>query len=172
MIPLLLIVASFHDLPSIDRAVAAFTGHAVGSEGGPRATVDTRLRLAACPMVALSWRSEAHDAVVVTCTGPDWRLFVPVRRSVPVTASPPPTIAAIPAAPAPIVVRRGDPVMIEAGTDGFQITREGIAAADAAAGARVLVRVEGTAQPVQAVALAGGRVTLPGWSPSSDAEPR
>lgn len=162
MIPLLLLAASVQDLPAIDRAVAAFTGHAVGDEGGARATVDTRLRLATCPMVALSWRSEAHDAVVVTCTVPDWRLFVPVRRAASV-ATAAVARAQTPAAPSPIVVRRGDPVVIEAGTDDFQITREGVAAADAAAGARVMIRVDGTAQPVQAVAVAGGRVTLPGW---------
>ena len=161
MIPLLLLAAAFQDLPGLDRAVAAFTGHAVGDEGGARATVDARLRLAACPTVALSWRSEAHDAVVVTCAGPDWRLFVPVRRATPVAAA---AVAATPVAPPPIVVRRGDPVTIEAGTDDFRITREGVAAADATAGARVAVRVEGAVQPVQAVALASGRVTLPGWT--------
>ena len=164
MIPILAMAAAFQDLPAIDRAVAAFTAHAVGDEGGPRATVDARLRLASCPMVALSWRSDAHDAVVVTCTGPDWRLFVPVRRSTPVVAPTAAVTVAVPVAPPPIVVRRGDPVMIEAGSDSFQITREGVAAADAVAGARVAVRVEGTTQPVQAVALASGRVTLPGWS--------
>lgn len=176
MIPILLLAASFQDLPSIDRAVAAFTGHAVGDEGGPRATVDTRLRLASCPMVALSWRSDAHDAVVVTCTGPDWRLFVPVRRTSPAGAPAAAVAVAAPAAPPPIVVRRGDPVMIEAGsTDaegGFQITREGVAAADAAAGARVAVRVEGATQPVQAVALASGRVALPGWDAARDSGAR
>lgn len=163
MIPLLLFAASFQDLPSVDRAVAAFTGHAIGDEGGARATVDSRLRLASCPMVSIGWRSEAHDAVVVTCTGPEWRLFVPVRRSTPVAATVPTNIAQTPTAPTAIVVKRGDPVMIEAGTDGFQITREGVAAGDAAAGARVAVRVEGAAQPVQAVALASGRVALPGY---------
>ena len=181
MIPLLLLAAAsfagspqsttmrggFQDLPSIDRAVAAFTGHAVGDEGGPRTPVDARLRLAACPMVAISWRSEAHDAVVVTCSGPDWRLFVPVRRTTPVSATAPVATVREVAAPAPIVVRRGDPVLIEAGTDGFAVTREGVAAGDGAAGARVAVRVEGAIQPVQAVVLASGRVTLPGWTPES-----
>lgn len=165
MIPLLLLAAGFQDLPSIDRAVAAFTGRAVGDEGGARATVDSRLRLAACPTVAISWRTEAHDAVVVACAGPDWRLFVPVRRAAPSVT--PAVAVAAPVAPPPVVVRRGDPVTIEAGTEGFTITREGVAAADAAVGARVAVRVEGATQPVQAVALAGGRVTLPGWTAQS-----
>jgi flagella basal body P-ring formation protein FlgA len=34
---------------------------------------------------------------------------------------------------------------------------------DAAVGARFLVKVGDTRTPVQAIALAGGRATLPGW---------
>jgi flagella basal body P-ring formation protein FlgA len=62
------------------------------------------------------------------------------------------------------VIRRGDPVVIEAGSDGFSITREGVAMADAAPGAHFLVRIDSSRQPVQAVALASGRATLPGWA--------
>jgi flagella basal body P-ring formation protein FlgA len=172
MILSLLATLAFQDVRALDRAVAAFTGHAAGETGGARAPVDPRLRLKICPTVALSWRTPQQDAVVVSCTGPDWRLFVPVNRVA--SASPAPTAAAAagaPAMPALVtiaradpVIRRGDPVLIEAGQDGFAITREGIAQADAAPGARVAVRVEGTPVPVQAVAIASGRATLPGWS--------
>lgn len=154
--------AAFQNTDALDRAVAAFTARPIGSEGGARAAVDPRLRLAACPMVAISWRTEAHDAVVVSCTGPDWRIFVPVLAP-PRAATPAPAmVAAAPAKAAP-VVRRNDPVTIEAGSDGFSITREGVAMADAAPGARVLVRVADSPRPVQAVAVEPGRVTLPGW---------
>ena len=68
--------AGFQDTAALDRAVAAFTARPIGSEGGARAPVDARLRLAACPMVAMSWRTEVHDAVVIACAGPAWRLFV------------------------------------------------------------------------------------------------
>ena len=168
MILALLAAAAFQDVAALDRSVAAFTGHAIGSEGGARAPVDTRLRLAHCATVALSWRTDARDAVVVTCTGPEWRVFVPVLRATPAAASPAAAAAAAvgrPAAPvaAAPVIRRGDPVVIEAGTAGFQITREGIAAADAVSGARVAIRVHGAVQPVQAIALAAGRATLPGY---------
>ncbi len=155
--------AGFQPTASLDRAVAAFTGHATGEEGGARAAVDPRLRLAACPTVALSWRSAAQDAVVVTCSGPDWRLFVPVKRT---TSAGGQTATAIPAVAVKTepVIRRGDPVVIEAGADGFAITREGVATGDAAPGARVAIKVEGTPQPVQAIAVANGRATLPGWT--------
>ena len=68
------------------------------------------------------------------------------------------------AAAGPPVIKRGDPVMVEAGNDGFSITREGTAMADAAAGARFFVRVEEAKQPIQAVAIASGQARLPGWS--------
>ncbi len=151
------------DTATLDKAVAAFTGRGIGDDGGARAAIDGRLKLAQCPTVALSWRTEAHDAVVVTCAGPEWRLFVPVRKA---AAAPAPVgIAAAPAAPAKAVkvIRRGDPIMIEAGSEGFSITRSGVAMADAAAGERLMVRVENGKMPVQAVAVESGRATLPGW---------
>lgn len=166
ILALLLAATGFQDTAGLDRAVAAFTGHSVGEEGGARTPVDARLRLALCPSMAMAWRTEAHDAVVVTCTGPDWRIFVPVRA--PAGAATPATTAiARPAVVAPVkaepVIRRGDPVVIEAGSDGFSISREGVAMADAAPGARFMVRVEDSRTPVQAMALASGRATLPGW---------
>jgi len=166
MILSLLAAAAFQDVASLDRAVAAFTARPIGSEGGARAPVDPRLRLAQCATVALSWRTEAHDAVVVSCAGPDWRIFVPVLAP-PRAASATPAVvsaAAPPAKLAPPVIRRGDPVTIEAGSDGFSITREGTAIGDAAPGVRFMVRVDGTPRPVQAVAVDAGRATLPGWS--------
>ena len=114
-------------------------------------------------MVSMSWRGEAHDAVVATCTGPDWRIFVPVIRAATTPATVAATRAPVVLAHAEPVIRRGDPVVIEAEQDGFSITREGVAAGDAAPGVRVAVRVEGAIAPVQAVAVAGGRATLPGW---------
>lgn len=160
-----LAAAPFQDTGAIDRAVSAFTGRPIGAEGGARTPVDGRLRLAACPMVSLAWRSEQHDAVVVTCTGPDWRLFVPVGApAVPIPAARPANAPAATPAKAVIVIHRGDPVTIAAGSAGFSITREGIAMGDAAEGARFLVKVDETRVPVQAVAVAPGQATLPGWS--------
>lgn len=158
---------SFQDTAAIDRAVAAFTARPIGSEGGARAPVDPRLRLATCSMVALSWRTDAHDAVVVACADPAWRVFVPVIAAPRAAAAATPAVvrsgAAAPAPRAEPVIRRGDAVTIEAGSNGFSITREGVAMADAAPGARVMVRVADAARPVQAVAVDAGRATLPGW---------
>ena len=158
----LLAAASFQDIAALDRGVAAFTGRPIGEEGGARAPVDPRLKLAACPMVSMAWRTDAHDAVVVTCTGPEWRVFVPVTMPARTTIIPAPTAAA-PAKTAEKVIKRGDPLMIEAGSDGFSITRDGIAMGDAAPGERLMVKVDDSRMPVQAVAVEAGRATLPGW---------
>ncbi|MBI0475945.1 hypothetical protein D9601_11340 [Sphingomonas sp. MA1305] len=154
-------VTSFQDVAGLDRAVAAFTSRPIGAEGGARTGIDPRLRLAACSTVSLSWRTEAHDAVVVSCAGPDWRIFVPVIR--PAAAPPPTATAAVVPVKAEAVIKRGDPVVIEAGSDGFSISREGVAMADAPPGGRFMVKVDDAKTPVQAIAVAGGRATLPGW---------
>ena len=164
ILAMLLAGAPFQDNQALDRAVAAFTGQPAGAEGGARTPVDTRLKLASCPTVSLSWRTAARDAVTVACTGPDWRIYVPVKHSVPIAqegagARPEPRVAAK-AAP---VIKRGDPVLIEAGSRGFSISREGLAMGDAAPGGRFLIRVEDGRTPVQAIAVDSGRATLPGW---------
>uniref|UniRef100_UPI0035C9BC35 flagella basal body P-ring formation protein FlgA n=1 Tax=uncultured Sphingomonas sp. TaxID=158754 RepID=UPI0035C9BC35 len=157
---------AFQDTVALDRAVAAFAGRSIGDEGGARTPIDSRLKLAACPMVSMAWRSDAHDAVVVTCTGPDWRMFVPIRMvavapkgAAPLVITPSEVTAMRPV----YVIKRGDPVTISAGSPGFSITRDGIAVADAVAGGRFLVKVDPTKAPIQAVAIAQGRATLPGW---------
>lgn len=159
---LALAAAPHQDTAALDKAVAAFAGRSIGEDGGPRAAIDRRLRLKQCPTVALSWRTDAHDAVVVSCAAPEWRLFVPIRmpaqQAVVARAG-----AVAPAPAAEKIIKRGDPLVIEAGSDGFSITREGIALADAAEGQRLMVRVDSGKMPVQAVALAPGRATLPGW---------
>jgi len=159
-------IAVHQDTASLDRAVASFTGHAIGEDGGARTPIDARLRLAQCPTVAISWRTERHDAVVVACSGPNWRLFVPVNGGV--AASTPAATPRVAAYTPPVkvepVIKRGDPVTIQAGNAGFSISREGVAIGDAAPGERFMVRVDGTRTPVQAMAVEPGRATLPGWS--------
>lgn len=154
---------NFQSTALIDKAVAGFTGHGVGETGGARTRVDTRLKLAACPMVSLNWRTETHDSVVVTCPDPQWRIFVPIAMpaSAPAPAAPTSVISA-PAAKAPIVIKRGDPVTVVAGDGGFSVTRDGVATTDAAAGGRVLIRVQDGKPPIQAIAVEPGKAMIPG----------
>ncbi|MBY0581453.1 MAG: flagella basal body P-ring formation protein FlgA [Sphingomonas sp.] len=157
----------FQDTTAIDTVVEGFTGHPIGVEGGARSAVDKRLKLAACPTVALAWHGANHEAVLVSCGNPGWRLFVPlIASTAPTAPAPAQAAAAIAAAPAKreIVIKRGDPVTIEVNAQGFSIARDGVAMTDAAAGARLLVNVDGPRKPVQAIALESGRATLPGWA--------
>lgn len=166
---LMLALAGAPDIQStalIDTAVEQFTGRAIGEEGGAVTRVDARLKLAQCPLPQLEWRGTTKDAVVVRCMAPVWRIYVPVRMA---AAAPRPVLAAaapvavVPPPKPEIVVKRGDPVTVEAGAAGFSITRDGIAMGDAAKGARLMVKVDPAKPPIQAVALDAGRVTLPGW---------
>lgn len=155
----------FQDTTAIDVAVAAFTGHAIGEEGGARAAVDVRLKLAQCPLPQLDWRSTFQDAVVVTCDAPRWRIYVPIKLP-PQAARPQMAAAAAPVAVAPppkpeLVIKRGDPITVEAGGAGFSITRDGTSMGDAPAGGRLLVKIDPAKPPIQAIALGAGRATLP-----------
>ncbi len=157
------VAAGFQDTVALAGGGAYFRGVAAGHPGGGGTRVFAGLKLAQCPTVSLAWRTPAQDAVVVRCSGPEWRIFVPVLM--PAGAAPIPMAgpAAAPAIAQPPIIRRNDPVTIEAGSDGFSIAREGIAMGDAAPGARFMVRVDGAKGPVQATAVAPGRATLPGW---------
>ncbi len=101
--------------------------------------------------------------MVVACPDPEWRIYVPIRIAAPavVAASPlapPPPVAAKPM----IVIKRGDPVSVSAGNPGFEITRDGIAVNDAAAGQRLLIKVQDGKPPIQAVAVEPGKAVIPG----------
>ncbi len=155
--------AGFQSTEALDRLVEQFAGAPIGIEGGARAAVDKRLKLAPCADPQLSWRSAAEDAVVIRCQGPQqWRLFVPViALPRPVVAAPTRMVA--PAVVKPdMVIKRGDPILVEAGATGFSITREGIAMSDAPAGARVSVKVDDKRPPIAAIAVSPGRARLPG----------
>ena len=146
------------DLTLLDRAAEIFAGAHLGEPGGPIAPIDRRLRLAGCgSSPEFTWRSDAHDAIVIRCPDANgWRLFVNVKAQ-PIAVQ---SVAAVKAEP---VIRRGDPVSIEAGQGGFSVSSDGVAMNDAAPGARVQIKVDGGKGPVQAVAVAAGRATLPGW---------
>lgn len=153
---------AFQSTEALDQLVERFAGAPIGAEGGARAAVDKRLKLAPCDTPQLSWRSPAEDAVVIRCQGPQqWRVFVPVNtlpKATPTAATPAPVAAKV-----EFAIRRGDPVMLEAGAAGFSITREGLAMGDAAVGGRVLVKTDDKRPPVAAIALAPGRAQLPGF---------
>jgi flagella basal body P-ring formation protein FlgA len=158
------VAPGFQSTETLDRLVEQFAGAPIGQEGGARAAIDKRLKLAACADPQLSWRSAAEDAVVIRCQGPQHgRLGVPVIALPRPAASAAPTRMAAPAVVKPdLVIKRGDPILVEAGAPGFSITREGVAVSDAAAGARVSIKVDEKRPPIAAIAVSPGRARLPG----------
>ncbi len=154
----------FQSTQVLDTIVAQFTGKPLGAQGGARTPVDKRLKLQACAAPQLEWRKKNRDAVFFRCMAPAWRIFVAVD-AVPQPRAAPVVVAQAPAAPvkAVPVIRRGDPITVEAGSPGFSITRDGVAMGDAAAGARLMVKVDDRKPPIQAVALESGRARLPAW---------
>lgn len=138
----------FADLAAIDREVAEFTGKAIGQSGGAMMPVDRRLRLNACAMpLALSWRANRHDAVLVQCPDPgSWRIFVPVRGS----------------ETAPSAIARGEAVTIAVIGDGFSVSQPGEALEAGAVGDWIRVRTlrgSGAYNPNEAVRA---RIIRPG----------
>lgn len=163
--PVPAIAEGFVDLAALEARVIAFTGVGVGEAGGPAAPIDRRLRLAACATPpALDWRAPRRDAVVVNCSTPGWRIFVPLKGqgagAVEMTPAATPVAAAT---PKPVVIRRGDPVSIVAAQAGFSVSQQGVAASDAAAGSRLAVRIDGSRATVQTVAVDAGLAALPGY---------
>ncbi|QDZ08598.1 hypothetical protein FPZ24_14910 [Sphingomonas panacisoli] len=154
---------SFQSTTLLDKAVAGFTGRGIGEDGGARTAIDTRLKLATCPMVTMNWRTPAHDSVVVACPDPEWRIYVPIRIAAPAIVEPSPLApTSAPVAKPVIVIKRGDPVSVSAGSPGFAVTRDGVAVNDAAAGARVLIKVTDGKPPIQAIATEPGKAMIPG----------
>ena len=134
----------------------AFTGRAIGDEGGARTPVDARLQARGLPDASrMSWRTRGAGRGGRDLHRPGWRIFVPVRpRRPPRHARGGRRAACRRRSKAEPVIRRGDPVMIEAGSAGFSITREGVALGDAAPGARFAGQGRGRAS---AGAGGGGR---------------
>lgn len=158
MLSLMLLAATATaDLAALDRAAEIFTGARFGEPNGPVTPIDPRLKLAQCTASPVyAWRSERHDAITISCPDPNgWRLFMAVKTE----AQPAAAAAPVKAEP---VIRRGDPVSIVAQNAGFSVSTDGVAMGDAAPGARLLIKVDGAKNPVQAIAVEAGKAALPG----------
>lgn len=141
----------FTDPAVIDAAVVSFTGHALGSDGGPSLAVDRRLRLSSCRSpLAVSWRGMRRDSVMVECPDPgSWHLFVPMRIS----------------APSSPAIMRGEGVAIVVAGDGFAVSQPGEAMEGGAVGDWIRVRSvrDGSAkgEPIRARITRPGEVSVP-----------
>lgn len=141
-----------HDLAEIDREVAAFTGVPIGGAGGAQRGVDRQMRLARCTAPLEYEYYGQRTSVRVVCPDPaSWRVFVPLMQ------------ARAGAASAALISRR-DLIRVEAGGNGFRISRSGEALEDGAAGQMIRVRIDdGTRQgrTITAEVVEAGRVRVP-----------
>lgn len=138
----------------IDRAVAAFTGAAVGAPGGARTATDRRLQLAACGgPLAVSWHTAARTAVQVECPGPaSWRVFVAIS---------PLSGPAAAAAKVPPAIKRGDALTIMVRGRGFSVQQQGEAMEAGAVGDWIFVRTARKAEPLRARIERPGLAVIP-----------
>lgn len=143
------------DPAAIDRAVADFTGAAIGAPGGARVASDRRLQLAACGgPLAVSWHTAARTAVQVECPGPStWRIFIAISPAAG-------TGAAAPAAAAP-AVKRGDAITIMVRGRGFSVQQPGEALQAGGVGDWIDVRTARKAQPLRARIERPGLAVIP-----------
>ncbi len=120
-------------------AASDFAGQAV--------PIDPRLTVPDCPQGwSFAWREGAARALRIGCAGTGWHLVVPIGGADAVRT--------------PVMVRRGEPVRVRVRGGGYQVTIDGIAEADAAAGARLKVRNPRTGQRFVAELGADGALIL------------
>jgi len=134
---------------TIDRAIEAFTGAAIGEIGGARTATDRRLRLAACDApLDVSWHGTNRSMVKVECHGSQgWHIFVATTRA-PATAAAP-------------VVSRGDPMTVVVRGRGFSVQQSGEAMASGGIGDWIGIRTARRADPVRARIERPGLAVIP-----------
>lgn len=124
---------------------------------GKPALVDPRLLLPACARPEMAF-AVAGRSVVVRCTAPEWRVFVPLAASSDIAAATPSRQPDVEAREA-TAVRRGDRVLLEVGGDGFVIAMDTVADADARDG-RVALRGVNGGRRLYGIVGDDGRVRL------------
>jgi len=145
--------APFASLDAIDSVVAGFTGVPIGQPGGASLPLDRRLRLTACRSpLALSWRTDRHEAVLVQCPDPGaWHVYVPVLAAAQTSAGP--------------AILRGEAVNLVVAGDGFSVSQPGEAMESGAVGAWIRVRSikDGSAKgdPIRARIVRPGLAEVP-----------
>lgn len=140
----------------IDRAVAEFTGAAIGAPGGARMAADPRLRLAPCGgALGVRWHNPARTAVQVECPGPEsWRIFIAIN---PAQADP----SAGPAARAAPAVKRGDAVTLVVRGRGFSVQQSAEAMESGAVGDWIFLRTNRKAESLRARIERPGLAVIP-----------
>ncbi|HWW64286.1 MAG TPA: flagella basal body P-ring formation protein FlgA [Sphingomonadaceae bacterium] len=152
--------AGIQDLNALERRLVISLGADVGQPGGPRAPLDRRMKLAACPDT-VEIEPPALGAVALRCAPLGWRIRVPLLAGGPARAV---AMAAVMPAPKPEpVVQRGDPIELAVATGGFRVTREMIADESGAPGDHIRVRADRKSAPILVEVIDAGHARLPGF---------
>lgn len=159
----------FENLDRIDSLVAMTVGANLGEPGGPAASVDRRLRLAACPATP-TVEGPVFGAAMVKCDALGWRIRVPLVAGTAAAISGPVPgasasrfVRAAPTAPRQAGVRKGDPVQLTAGNAVFSVSRMMVADEDGAVGQTIRVREDKKSAPIFAQVVEMGVVQIPGF---------
>jgi len=154
-----LAAGGIENLDALERRLVIALGADTGQPGGPRAALDRRMKLAACP-AEVTIEPPALGAAVLRCAPLGWRIRVPLLAGG--TAAPVAMAAVVPVQQEP-VIRRGDPVELAAGDATFRVTSEVIAEQDGAPGDRIRVRADRKSPPMMAEVVSAGKARLPGF---------
>lgn len=144
-IPTLAHASPFQNLDTLDAQVA----RELAATGEIARPIDRRLKLVACTTLPVVEHA-GSGVVAVRCAAPVWRIRILLLADAAPSA----------ARPAPIVMRRGDPVTITVRSSGFTASAQGTALTDARAGERVSARIEGQKGAVAGRAIDGRTIEV------------
>jgi len=149
----------FQNIDALEARLINALGAGIGEPGGPAASIDRRLKLAACPATVQIDPPEM-GAIALRCAPLNWRIRVAIARLGNARNM---TTGSMMSAKAEPVVRRGDPVDVTAESNGFSVSVSAIAQEDGAPGSRIRVKADGKNNPIFAEVIEAGRVKLPGF---------
>jgi flagella basal body P-ring formation protein FlgA len=154
----------FENLDRLDSLVAMTVGANLGQPGGPASPIDRRLHLAACPQTP-SVDGPVFGAAIVKCEPLGWRIRVAlVPGGAAAAAVAPVGRTALAPVARQAVVKRGDPVQLQAGNQFFSVSRPMVADEDGALGEMIRVREDKKSAPVIAQVVEMGIVRVPGFN--------
>jgi len=150
----------FEDLDKLEARLVGALDVDVGHVGGPITHIDRRLKLQPCPVPAVI-DPPALGAIAVRCEPLGWRIRVPLMKTPTQTVAAAPAIFNAPQQPAlPPVIKRGDPVQLIAGNDGFSVTTDAVAQEDGQLGGHIRVKPDARGPVVIGQVVDSGRVRV------------
>lgn len=126
--------------------VADFRRELEAFAGGP-VRFDPRIGVPNCAAFEFRWRDDSRRAIEASCREGGWRLVLPAGASAPQGR-------------ALALVRRGDPVQVEAAGHGYRLMLDGVAEGDGRPGERLVVRNLNTGRRMIAEMDDGGALRL------------